>query len=239
MSTTELRCDSERWFGPGTAMDLPVPLAQHIERVGTRRSFPPGEIVFHAGDLGDSAFFVIDGRVALRMFGTGGSSVLTQMLGPGEVLGAHTIFDPGIRHPATAVALERTDTLAVRLEDVHALAVESAETSWVLALRLARALSRETSQSSARIVESCWDRSDARVRARLVQLIERFGREADDGSVSLSVGHAELAEFAGVARPTVSAVLQTGVRSGVFRMSRRRIVVPDLGRLRDWAKWAA
>ena len=235
----DLTAGCHQFFGPGTALDLPSGIAEDIDRLAARRRFATGDIIFHAGDLGDSMFMITSGRVALRMFGTGGSSVLTQMLGPGDVLGAHTIIDPGARHPGTAVALEPTHALAVRHDDVQSLANASAECSWVLAVRLARSLSRETSQSSARIVESCWDRSDARVRNRLLQHVERFGRTDEFGVVSVAVGHEELAEFAGVARPTVSAVIQTGVRNGVLRVSRRRIEIPDLVRLREWAKWAA
>lgn len=65
-----------------------------------RRELDPGEVFFHAGDVGDEMFGVIAGQIELRR----GTEVLAQ-IGPGETFGEMAIIDDAPRS-LTAVAVD-------------------------------------------------------------------------------------------------------------------------------------
>jgi CRP/FNR family transcriptional regulator, cyclic AMP receptor protein len=219
-------------FGPGTAVNLPEVCAGEMFRRSTRRRFAQGETLFHSGDAGECMYLLCEGRVGLRVMLNGGHSVLTAILGHGEVVGLNTVFDPSWRHSTSAVALAATHARAIRRDDVLEIAADSNQ----VYLTFGRLLAREVAVQSQRSAELCWSRSDSRVKARLLELVDRFGRTSPDGLLKVSVTHEEIADFAGVARPTATAVLQEGARLGLLRTERRRVEIVDLLSFKAWVE---
>ena len=65
-----------------------------------------GETLFEEGDLGDRLYIVTEGKVKLGHTSNDGRESLLAVLGPGEILGELTLFDPGPRS-TTAPAAQR------------------------------------------------------------------------------------------------------------------------------------
>ena len=64
-----------------------------------------GEVLFNEGDSGDRLYILLTGKVKLGHTSVDGRENLLAVLGPGEVVGELTLFDPGPRSTtATAVA---------------------------------------------------------------------------------------------------------------------------------------
>ena len=86
----------------------------------THGHYEPGETVFNEGDVGDSLFMILSGRVeVLKRFGAEPRVIRT--LGPGEYFGEMALLG---RHPrsATTRALTRLDVLVLPGSDFSALA---------------------------------------------------------------------------------------------------------------------
>ena len=67
-----------------------------------------GQVLFHEGDPGDRLYVIIDGKVKLGRTSGDGRENLLAVLGPGDLLGELSVFDPGPRkRAATAVATPR------------------------------------------------------------------------------------------------------------------------------------
>ena len=63
-----------------------------------------GEVLFHEGDSGDRAYIVLDGKVKLGRTSSDGRENLLAILGPGQMFGELSLFDPGPRS-ATVTAV--------------------------------------------------------------------------------------------------------------------------------------
>lgn len=63
-----------------------------------------GDVIFAEGEPGDRLYVVIDGKVKLGHTSGDGRESLLAVLGPGEMFGELSLFDPGAR-TATATAL--------------------------------------------------------------------------------------------------------------------------------------
>ena len=66
--------------------------------------FNRGQIVFSEGDPGDRLYVIMDGKIKLGTTSNDGRESLLAVLGPGEMFGELSLFDPG---PRTANKLSR------------------------------------------------------------------------------------------------------------------------------------
>ena len=72
-----------------------------------------GQILFKEGDAGDRLFVVVEGKLKLGTSSGDGRENLLSILGPGDMFGELSLFDPGPRTAtATAVVDSRLLTLA-------------------------------------------------------------------------------------------------------------------------------
>src|SRR5687767_10810905 len=87
---------------------------RRILATARRRRFARREVLFHEGDPGDTLHLVDSGRVAVRVTTPLGDTATLIVLGAGAVLGELALVEGGGgRRSATAVALERTETLSL------------------------------------------------------------------------------------------------------------------------------
>ena len=63
-----------------------------------------GDVLFHEGDEGDRLYVVTEGKIKLGRTSADGRENLLAILGPGQMFGELSLFDPGPRS-ATATAV--------------------------------------------------------------------------------------------------------------------------------------
>ena len=74
-----------------------------------------GEVLFHEGDPEDRLYVVVSGKIKLGRSGSAGRENLLAVLGPGEMFGELSLFDPGPRSStATAVTAARSGPSSTR-----------------------------------------------------------------------------------------------------------------------------
>lgn len=76
------------------------------------RHVQQGEVIFQAGDLGDSLFAVVSGQVQLS-WGAG----LVELIGPGSCFGVGALVDPDHRRFGTAVAMADAELLEMNRQE--------------------------------------------------------------------------------------------------------------------------
>ena len=162
-----------------------------------------GDVLFHEGDQGDRLYVIGEGKVKLGRTRSDGRENLLAILGPGEMFGELSLFDPGPRS-ATATAVTETQLVALGHEDLQRLLDGRPERRHGLLAPLARRL-RRTNDVLADLVFSD---VPGRVAKALLDLADRFGRTADDGVlVAHDLTQEELAQLVGASRETVNKAL--------------------------------
>src|ERR1022692_5342777 len=68
---------------------------------------PRGDRLFEEGDAGDRLYVVLDGKIKLPRAAADGRENLLSVVGPGEMFGELSLFDP---RPRTASAIAVTDS---------------------------------------------------------------------------------------------------------------------------------
>ena len=186
-----------------------------------------GEVLFHEGEPGDRLFIIVSGKVKLsRRSGDGRESILA-LLGPGEMFGEMTLFNPGPRS-ATATDVSNTELQVLNHADLVALLKRHPAVGTHLLAALAARLSR-TDEALGDLVFSD---VPGRVAKALVDLGKRFGQPGPDGvHLAHDLTQEELAQLVGASRETVNKALAEFSTRGWIKREGRSIVLRDIARL--------
>ncbi|MBO3130641.1 Crp/Fnr family transcriptional regulator [Dermatophilus congolensis] len=186
-----------------------------------------GSVLFREGDRGDRLYVIVSGKIKLGRASIDGRENLVAVLGPGELLGELTVFDPGDRN-ATATAIANTELIGLTHEQLAAFLPDHPQVASALLASLARRL-RRTNDSLADLV---FTDVPGRVAKALIDLSHRFGQEIDDGLlVPHDLTQEELAQLVGASRETVNKALADFATRGWIRLETRAVVLLDVERL--------
>ena len=118
----------------------------------TERSVTKGEIIFQEGEPGNRMYVILEGKVKLGQSSNDGRESLLAILGPGEMFGELSLFDPGQR-TSTATALTDAVILGLGNEQLRPWLAGRPEVAAALLQALARRL-RRTNEAMADLVFS-------------------------------------------------------------------------------------
>lgn len=193
----------------------------------TERHVPKGAVLFREGEPGDQMFVIVEGKVKLGQTSADGRETLLAVLGPGEMFGELSLFDPGLR-TSTAAALTDAVVVALGHEQLRPLLSGRPEVAAALLQALARRL-RRTNEAMADLVFSD---VPGRVAKALMDLSAKFGTRTADGiHVTHDMTQEELAQLVGASRETVNKALADFTQRGWIRIEPRQVIVLDVERL--------
>src|SRR2546428_1862457 len=105
---------------------LPEPQLVLLTSAVSRKSFPRGTTVIAAGDMTESLYVIISGRLKVMMSDDEGREVILAILGPNEFFGEMGLIDD---HPrsASVVAIEACEVLSLSKRDFKSCLAENFE----------------------------------------------------------------------------------------------------------------
>lgn len=191
-----------------------------------------GETLFTEGDAGDRLYILLSGKVKLGHASADGRENLLAVLGPGEMLGELTLFDPGPRS-TTATAVAPTEMLTLE----HNQLMTFIETHPKLAKDMLRSLAQRLRRTNTALADLVFSDVPGRVAKALLDLADRFGTVTDEGvHVPHDLTQEELAQLVGASRETVNKSLAEFVSRGWIRLEGRAVTLLDVDRLRRRAR---
>lgn len=191
-----------------------------------------GTTLFREGDQGDRLFIINTGKVKLGRSSNDGRENLLAVLGPGEMLGELSLFDPG---PRTATATAITDTVLAELP--HSQLVEWIGTHPSAAMPLLGALAHRLRRTNEALADLVFSDVPGRVAKSLLDLSTRFGQPVSDGiRVAHGLTQEELAQLVGASRETVNKALADFTARNWVRREGRAVVLLDIDRLERRAR---
>ena len=145
-------------------------LAKEMDTIEARK----GEVIFNEGEPGDSLYIILSGKVKLGRRAADGRQNLVAIMGPSDMMGELSLFDPG---PRTATATAVTDVRVARLrkQALRPWLTNRPEIAEQLLRVLARRL-RRTNDSLADFASRGWLRLDG--KSVIILDPERLARRA-------------------------------------------------------------
>jgi len=188
---------------------------------------PRGEVLFHEGDSGDRVYVVIEGKVKLGRQASDGRENLLAILGPGQMFGELSLFDPG---PRSATVTAVTDSVLMGLSQDKLLVWLDGRP--VVARGLLAQLAGRLRRANDIVADLVFSDVPGRVAKSLLELSRRFGAPAEGGiRVAHDLTQEELAQLVGASRETVNKALADFSARGWIRLEQRSVVLLDVDRL--------
>jgi CRP-like cAMP-binding protein len=189
--------------------------------------FPSGHVIFGEGEPGDLLYIIISGKVKIGRRCHDGRENLLTIMGPSDMFGELSIFDPG---PRTSSATTITEVRAALMD-------RDALRGWIadrpeIAERLLRVLARRLRRTNSNLTDLIFIDVSGRVAKKLLGLAQRFGtREGGAMRVTHDLTQEELAQLVGAARETVNKALSDFVHRGWIQIEGKSLLICDSERL--------
>jgi CRP-like cAMP-binding protein len=194
--------------------------------------FPRGHTVFAEGEPGDRLYIIISGKVKIGQRSLDGQENLLIIMGPSDMFGEMSIFDPS---PRTASATTITEVRAVSMD-------RNALRAWIadrpeIAEQLLRVLARRLRRTNNNLADLFFTDVPGRVAKQLMQLAQRFGTQEDGAlRVTHDLTQEEIAQLVGASRESVNRALAEFAHRGWIRLDAKTVWICDSERLAGRAK---
>lgn len=186
-----------------------------------------GDVLFSEGEPGDRLYVITTGKIKIGQVSGDGRESLLAILGPGEMFGELSLFDPG---PRTSGATAVTDASVIGLghDQLRPWLTGRPEVAEALLQALAQRLRRTNFTLSDLVFSDV----PGRVARALIDLGEKFGEPTPEGlNVTHDLTQEELAQLVGASRETVNKALADFVSRGWLRLESRSVLIIDSERL--------
>jgi CRP/FNR family cyclic AMP-dependent transcriptional regulator len=194
--------------------------------------FPRGHMLFTEGQPGDLLYIVISGKVKIGQRSPDGRENLLAILGPSDMFGELSIFDPGPRTSS-----------ATTITEVHAVSMNRDELRvWIadrpaIAGQLLRVLARRLRRTNNNLADLIFTDVPGRVAKQLLQLAQRFGtQEGGALRVTHDLTQEEIAQLVGATRETVNKALTDFAHRDWIRLEGKSVLISDPERLAHRAR---
>ncbi|MDY3128301.1 MAG: CRP-like cAMP-activated global transcriptional regulator GlxR [Corynebacterium sp.] len=209
----------------------PVAVDNLIKQMETVR-FPRGTTIFEEGEPGDRLYIITSGKIKLARRAPDGRENLLTVMGPSDMFGELSIFDPG---PRTSSAVCVTEVKAATMNS-------DMLNQWVsdhpsIAQQLLRVLARRLRRTNANLADLIFTDVPGRVAKTLLQLANRFGvQESGSLRVNHDLTQEEIAQLVGASRETVNKALATFAHRGWIRLEGKSVLIVDTEHLAKRAR---
>src|SRR5579863_9780498 len=178
-----------------------APLFEALDEEGTKAlragvhdvTLGRGDRLFDEGDAGDRLYVILEGKIKLTRTAPDGRENLLSVLGPGEMFGELSLFDP---RPRTSTASAVTDAAVAALghDELRPWLRDRPEVS----MHMLRALARRLRRANDVTADLVFTDVPGRVAKNLLDLADRFGEQDREGlHVHHDLTQEELAQLVG------------------------------------------
>lgn len=183
---------------------------------GVARSYPKNTVIVSEGDLTDSLYIILEGRVKVFVSDEEGHDMVLSTQGPGEYFG-EMVLDQGPRS-ASIMTLEPSRFLVVPKDDFRSFVMRNPAFALSLIDKLIhRARSLTESVKSLALMD---------VYGRVARLLLELAEDTDGQlAISQRLTQQEIASRVGASREMVSRILKDLSTGGYLTQSRTGIVL--------------
>ncbi|MFI5508478.1 Crp/Fnr family transcriptional regulator [Mycobacterium sp. NPDC051804] len=169
-----------------------------------------GEIVYSQDEPADGLHIIVAGKVKICCHSPDGREQLLAIRGPGDILGAVSVFDRGPR-TATAIAVTNVCTAVVDNDTLQSWMAERPQ----IAQQLLRFMAGRLRLANNHLLDIVFDDVPGRVAKELLHLAQRFGTQRGESwQVTHDLTQTEIAQLIGATRESVNKALCDFVQRG-------------------------
>ncbi|MEW6001252.1 MAG: Crp/Fnr family transcriptional regulator [Nitrospirota bacterium] len=184
------------------------------------KRFKKHEIILSEEDTTQYMYIISSGKVKVVQATEDGKEILLAMHQEGEFFGEMSLID-GKTSPATVIATEDSIIAIISKKDFHLLI----NTQKKLFENLLLILCSRLRESWEKIQLLNLKNASQRIKILLLMLSDKYGKKAADGvTLSIKLTHQEIADMSGMARETVTRVIDRWQKDGEINILKNRFI---------------
>ena len=216
---------------PKTIADLGLPAASVLHALPARErevlvrrarrfQFKKRQFIFREGFEPAGLFVISDGRVKIFRTTQGGKEIIVHIAGAGELLGFHHLL---LRqeHRLSASALEDTEVFLWPHRLLRSLLSQFPD----FTLMLCRQLALEHDRLLDKLAEVSTQQVRTRIAGMLMRMYRRYGTEADNRTIGITLLREDLAHLVGANTETLVRVLSEFRKEGFVQLKGKKILL--------------
>ncbi|MEN9918408.1 MAG: hypothetical protein RL662_844 [Bacteroidota bacterium] len=199
----------------------------HIRIVELKKN----DVIYQENDIPKDLMCLISGKVKVFKNGVGGRSQIIRMIRPVQNFGYRAYF---AREPyvTSASAFESSTVYFIPMELIEKMILNNAN----LALYFIKELAVDLGLADERVVNLTQKHIRGRLAESLVFLLENYGLEADNATISIYLSREDLANLSNMTTSNAIRTLSTFVDEHIIALDGRKIKVMDEAGLRKISK---
>jgi len=189
---------------------------QKIAASGVTRVFPKNTVLIHEGDLGDSLYIILSGRVKVYASNEEGKEVVIDFHGPGEYVGEMSL--DGQSRSASVVTTEPSTCAIVKRAQFRDFLMAHPDFAWHLIEKLIHRVRVATENVKSLALSD--------VYGRMVRLLTTLAEPAGDTwVVPERLTQQEIAARVGASRDMIGKLMKDLTAGGYLSVDDRRITI--------------
>jgi CRP/FNR family cyclic AMP-dependent transcriptional regulator len=206
---------------PPETAEPPVPTLQPetlraIAASGVTRTFPRNTVLINEGDVGDSLYIVLSGRVKIFASNEAGREFVIDFFGPGEYVGEMSL--DGARRSASVMTVEPTTCVVVNRAHFREFILAHPDFAMHLIERLIHRVRVTTGNLKSLALSD--------VYGRLVRLLNALAQNVDGRQVvPEKLTQQEIADRVGASRDMIGKLMKDLVAGGYLAVEERTITI--------------
>ncbi|UZQ84399.1 Crp/Fnr family transcriptional regulator [Thermoanaerobacter sp. RKWS2] len=202
---------------------------EEIHKISIIKSFKKGSIIFIEGEKGEAIYFVKSGKVKISKTSSIGKEYIIKIMEKGDIF-AESILFAGGEYPATAEAIEDSEVIMLKNQDIENLILKNSE----IALSIIKLMAKRLKNVSYIIENLALRDSIGRTASVLLTFAKERGVNVKEGILlNLNLNRQDLANIIGISRETVTRVLSQMDKEGIIKLNRNKVIIKDIERLRE------
>lgn len=190
---------------------------ENLQNAAVKRNFAKNTVLFSKGDLSDSMYVIIEGKVKAVIYNEDGREMLLTVFGPGEYFGEIAMLD-GRPRSASMVTKTACRMMIIPKQELEKALFGNAEMSSRLLIRILGKLREVTDR-----IENLTFKN---VYGRMANLFLQLA-QSQEGELVLGekLTHQEIANMVGSSREMVSRIMKALICGGYITVDKKKIII--------------
>ncbi|MGB9679721.1 MAG: Crp/Fnr family transcriptional regulator [Thermoanaerobacteraceae bacterium] len=200
-----------------------------LNNISKIRHLKKGTILFIEGNKAESIFIVKNGKIKISKISSVGKEYIIKIMESGDIFAESTLFIGG-EYPATAEVVEDAQVVEIKNSDIENLILKNS----VIALSIIKLMAKRLKNIAVIIENLALKDSIGRTASVLLTFAKERGISTKEGIlVEIELKRQELANLVGTSRENISRNLSQMDKDGIISLSKDKILIRDLEKLRN------
>lgn len=194
-----------------------------------KKVYEKDEVIFHEGDTPESLSLLLSGSVAIcKDFASGKRNIIAIFDKPGEIFGEVYVFLQGKTYDHYAVAVTGAEVLHIPKSFFYHTCDECCNNHDFLIRNMLSILAEKAYflNQKLRII------SGSSLREKIAKMLVRDSK--GKSAVNLTMNRDEMADYLGVARPSLSRELMKMQNEGLIEVRNKKVLIMDIEKFEEY-----